>query len=94
MPGWVKISVDDTCHVVWQVKRRGTEPQFLHAIGEGPEGNRVTEEMAAKRFEAGVCKTPWLPVLFPDRTIMTGDRSHNCVTAASRALWRGWFYRG
>jgi hypothetical protein len=92
MPGWIKISIDETCHVVWQVKRHGTAGKYLHAIGDGAEGNRVTDEMAEKRFHAGRCKTPWLPVLFPDRATLYGQRSQNCVTAASRALWRGWFY--
>jgi hypothetical protein len=93
MPGWIKISVDETCHVVWKVRANG-RIECLHAIGDGAEGNRVTHDMAEKRFEQGTCVTPWLPVLFPGRTVMLGKRSTNCVTAASRALWRGWFWGG
>ena len=63
MPGWIKISVDETCHVVWKVRTQG-KVECLHAIGDGAEGNRVTSEMAEKRFEGGKCITPWLPVLF------------------------------
>lgn len=91
MPGWIKISVDDTCHVVWKVRTHGTE-QAMHAIGEGPIGNRVTTDMAKKRFETAKCVTPWLPVLFVARTDLVGVRSYNCITAAMRAMWRGWFY--
>jgi hypothetical protein len=93
MPGWIKISVDETCHVVWKVRRRG-HVVCLHAIGDGPEGNRVTGEMAEKRFDGGRCITPWMPVLFPHRAVTLGRRSRNCVTAASRAVVRGWVYWG
>jgi hypothetical protein len=89
MPGWIKISVDETCHVVWKVKAGG-RVTCLHAIGDGPAGNRVTEEMAEARFRQGKCVTPWLPVLFPGRAVTAGDRSYNCVTAASKAVLRGW----
>jgi hypothetical protein len=59
-----------------------------------PAGNRITTDHAEKRFHQGACITPWLPVLFAHRTIMPGIRSRNCVTAAARAMWRGWFYWG
>ena len=93
MPGWIRISVDETCHVVWEV-RHGSHHRYLHAIGDGPVGNRVTSDSAEKRFHDGKCITPQLPVLFTSRAVTTGQRSKNCVTAASRALWRGWFYWG
>ena len=93
MPGWIKLSVDETCHVVWKVRARGTET-YLHAIGDGPAGNRVTTDSAEKRFDAGKCHTPWLPVLFTQRATPLYMRSTNCVTAASRAVCRGWFYWG
>lgn len=89
--GWIKISIDESCHVAWKVRAKGREV-FLHAIGDGWAGNRVTAELARKRFEAGKCVTPWLPVLFPRRAATGGRRSINCVTAAGRALVRGWFY--
>jgi hypothetical protein len=91
MPGWIKISIDDTCHVAWLVRAHGRET-YLHAIGDGPAGNRVTTDMAQMRFTKGACKTPWLPVLFPHRAVTLQRRSHNCVTAASRALVRGWLF--
>lgn len=89
--GWIKASVDETCHVAWRV-RVGGEDVYLHAIGEGAVGNRVTGEMARARFEGGRCFTPWLPVLFPGRAVTTGRRSINCVTAAGRAVVRGWVW--
>jgi hypothetical protein len=50
MAGWIKISVDETCHVVWSVTdARGR--RYLHAIGDRKVGNRVTSEMAEKRFD-------------------------------------------
>ena len=91
MPGWIKISVDETCHVVWKVHAQHRDI-YLHAIGDGPAGNRVTEDCAEIRFNTSTCQTPWLPVLFTDRAVTPGKHSTNCITAASRALWRGWFY--
>jgi hypothetical protein len=91
MPGWIKISFDETCHVVWKIRQHRRE-YCLHAIGDGPIGNRVTTDMALSRFAQAKCTTPWLPVLFPDRAVTTGARHYNCITAASAALWRGWFY--
>lgn len=91
MPGLIKISLDETCHVVWKVRRR-RQVAYLHAVGDGPTGNRVTSEMAEKRFQQGRCFTPWLPVIFVGRATTCGRKSINCVTAASRALLRGWFY--
>jgi hypothetical protein len=91
MPGWIKISVDETYHVVWKVRVRGKET-CMHAIGDGAVGNRVTSEMAESRFSQGKCITPWLPVLFPHRAITLRRRSRNCVTAASRAVIRGWLF--
>ena len=91
--GWVRISIDETCHWVWKVHADNREIT-LHAIGDGPVGNRVTPEMAQARFADGKCITPWLPVLFPHRAVTVGRRSHNCVTAAMRALLRGWVYFG
>jgi hypothetical protein len=93
MPGWIQVSCDETCHVVWRVEVRRRET-FLHAIGDGAVGNKVTEEMARKRFENGRCISPRLPVLFPGRAVTVGRRHINCVTAASRALVRGWLYWG
>ncbi|HYE21941.1 MAG TPA: hypothetical protein VEA69_26105 [Tepidisphaeraceae bacterium] len=89
--GWIKISVDETCHVAWKV-RAGDEEWCLHAIGQGESGNQVTTELAQVRFDGGKCKTPWLPVLFPHRAVTPGRRSINCVTASARALLRGWFW--
>jgi hypothetical protein len=43
--GWIKASIDETCHVAWRV-RVGGEDVYLHAIGDGVAGNRVTGEMA------------------------------------------------
>jgi hypothetical protein len=91
--GWIKASIDETCHVAWRV-RIGQRQTYLHAIGDGKAGNRVTEDLAKVRFDGGKCFTPWLPVLFPDRAVTTGRRSLNCVTAAARATLRGWLYWG
>jgi hypothetical protein len=91
--GWVKISVDETCHVVWRV-RRGSEDIYLHAIGTGSARTVVTGDLAKMRFDGGRCISPWLPVLFPARAITPGRRSINCVTAAATAIVRGWFYAG
>ncbi len=91
MPGFVKISVDETCHVAWKV-RRGNQTAFLHAIGDGSSGTRVTSDMAEKRFAQGKCFSPWLPVVFVDRAVTYDRKSINCVTAASRAILRGWLY--
>jgi hypothetical protein len=91
--GWIKLSVDETCHVVWAVRSKAGDI-FLHAIGDGAEGNRVTREMARKRFDGGKCKTPWMPVIFPERAVFEQRRSMNCVTAAAVAVFRGWFYVG
>ena len=66
MPGWIKLSIDETCHVVWKVHAPDRDI-YLHAIGDGPAGNRVTEDCAEKRFNDSGCRTPWLPVLFTDR---------------------------
>ena len=93
MPGLIRISVDETCHVVWQV-RSGRQSYYIHAIGDGPVGNCVTSDSAEKRFHQGRCITPWLPVFFSHRAVMPGIRSLNCVTAAARAMCRGWFYWG
>jgi hypothetical protein len=89
--GWIKASIDETCHVAWKVRVKNRE-LYLHAIGEGEMGNFVTENLARLRFDGGKCFTPWLPVLFPRRAITAGSRSHNCVTAAGRAILRGWTY--
>ncbi len=89
--GWVKLSIDETCHVAWVVRRRDGE-MYLHAIGHGAAGTRVTEDMARARFAGGQLKTPWIPVLFPGRAAVRGRRSCNCVTAAAGAVVRGWFY--
>ena len=89
--GWIKASIDETCHVAWQV-RIGTSETYLHAIGDGETGNRVTEDLARVRFDGGKCFTPWLPVLFPTRAVKVSRRSTNCVTAALRAMFRGWLY--
>jgi len=91
MPGWIKISIDETCHVAWKV-RTGRQEFCLHAIGDGPVGNRVTSDMAKARFDQGKCISPWIPVLFPRRAVTIGRRSHNCITAATRATLRGWLY--
>ena len=91
--GWIKISVDENCHVAWKVRQHGKE-SYLHAIGDGAIGNRVTENLARVRFDGGKCRTPWLPVVFADRAMTQKRRSLNCVTAATSALIRGWFYLG
>jgi hypothetical protein len=54
--------VDETCHVVWKVRVKEASA-YLHAIGDGAAGNRVTSDMAEKRFHNGKCFSPWLPVL-------------------------------
>jgi hypothetical protein len=89
--GWIKASVDETCHVAWQVRTKNNTI-YLHAIGEGPTGNSATENLARVRFDGGKCFTPWLPVLFPRRAMTVNSHSYNCVTAAGRAVLRGWFY--
>jgi hypothetical protein len=89
--GWMKIGFDDGCHVSWTV-RTGTEERFLHAIGEGDEGNRITPELAKMRFEKSRFWSPWLPIIFPRRACIDGRRSINCVTAACRAFCRGWIW--
>ena len=89
--GWIKASIDETCHVAWRVRVGGADV-YLHATGNGESGTRVTGEMARARFEGGRCVTPWLPVLFPRRAVTTGRRSINCVTAAGRAVVRGWVW--
>jgi hypothetical protein len=91
--GWIKASVDETCHVAWQVRMKKSHT-YLHAIGEGEFGSCVTENMAKLRFDGGRCFTPWLPVLFPGHAVTVGNRSYNCVTAAGRAMLRGWIYLG
>jgi hypothetical protein len=88
---WMKIAFDDGCHVAWSV-RTSAGQRFLHAIGDGPEGNRITEDMAKMRFEKSRFRTPWLPILFPKRALIEGRRSINCVTAATGAFCRGWFW--
>ena len=88
---WMKIAFDEGCHVAWSV-RSGEGRRFLHAIGEGREGNRITQEMAKMRFEKSRFRTPWIPILFPGRALVEGRRSLNCVTAAAGALCRGWFW--
>ena len=93
MPGWIKISLDETCHVVWKVRANG-HLACMHAVGDGPISNRVTQDMATSRFDQGKCITPRMPVLFPHRAVILGKRSRNCVTAASRAMARGWLYWG
>jgi hypothetical protein len=46
--GWIKASIDETCHVAWRV-RLGETDTYLHAIGEGESGNCVTENLAKVR---------------------------------------------
>ena len=91
--GWVKVSVDEACHVAWRVRAGGTDT-YLHAIGNGPAGTAVTGDLARVRFDGGRCVSPWLPVLFPGRAVTPGRRSVNCVTAAVSAVVRGWLYVG
>jgi hypothetical protein len=88
---WIKIAMDQTCHVAWSVRHAGRQ-HFLHAIGQGTQGNRITEELAKMRFEKSPLRTPWLPILFPSRALIQGKRSINCITAATGALCRGWFW--
>ena len=87
----MKIGFDDGCHVAWTVRSDGHE-RFLHAIGDGPAGNRITQDMARMRFDKSRFHTPWLPILFPQRAVIEGRRSINCVTAAAGAFCRGWFW--
>lgn len=88
---WMKFGFDDGCHVIWTVRTRGGQ-KYLHAIGEGAEGNRITANMAQMRFEKSRFHTPWFPILFPSRALIDGRRSVNCVTAAAGAFCRGWFW--
>ena len=55
--GWMKIAFDDGCHVTWCVARNG-ERHFLHAIGDGDRGSRVTDEFAQMRFDKSRLHTP------------------------------------
>jgi hypothetical protein len=87
----MKVGFDDGCHVAWSVRSVG-EQHFLHAIGEGEQGNRVTEELAKIRFDKCRFFTPWLPILFAERALIQGQRVRNCVTAAFGAFCRGWFW--
>jgi hypothetical protein len=88
---WMKIGFDDGCHVAWAVSTPEGQ-RFLHAIGDGPNGNCITEEMAQMRFDKSRVHTPWLPILFPSRSLISGRQSINCVTAAAGAFRRGWFW--
>ena len=89
--GWIKLGVDETCHVTWVVRQGGAET-YLHAIGDGSAGTRVTADMARTRFDKSRVHVGWLPVLFPRRAALPGRRSINCVTAAAGAMVRGWLY--
>ena len=53
---WFKISIDETCHVVWVIRWDGRD-HFRHAIGQGDTGNRVTNELAERRFHQGRTQT-------------------------------------
>lgn len=88
---WIKIAIDEVCHVSWSV-RQADRRVYLHAIGDGERGNRVTDEMARMRFDKSRLYTPWIPVLFPSRVVTLESRSINCATAAARAAVRGWFW--
>ena len=87
----MRIGVDECCHVAWCVHVDG-EQHFLHAIGEGEEGNRITDDLAKMRFDKSRFRTPWLPVLFPRRALVADRRSYNSGTAAAGAFCRGWFW--
>jgi hypothetical protein len=91
--GWIKLSIDETCHLAWAVRAAGCE-YYLHAVGDGAAGNRVTQDLAKMRFDGGKFITPWLPVLFPRRAVTEHRRSINCVTAGMAAMMRGWLYIG
>ena len=88
---WMKFSIDDGCHVTWAV-HTPDGPRYLHAIGDGVQGNRITTEMAQMRFEKSRFRTTWVPILFANRALIEGRRSINCVTAAAGAFCRGWFW--
>lgn len=88
---WIKFSIDETWHVAWVVHWCGID-HFRHAIGDGVAGNRVTDNLAELRFTQSKYHSIWLPILFPQRALMDGSKSLNCVTAAIRALLRGWIY--
>ncbi len=87
----MKFGFDEGCHVAWTVASSDGK-KFLHAFGEGAEGNRITTDMAQMRFNKSRVYTPWLPILFPSRAMIDGRRSFNCVTAAAGAFSRGWFW--
>jgi hypothetical protein len=89
--GWIKIGIDETCHVAYRVFNRAHDAA-LHGIGDGAEGNKVTDNLAAMRFNQSRCVSPWLPVIFASRAALHGQRSFNCVTAALGAVRRGWLY--
>lgn len=86
---WMKIAVDEVCHVTWTVHTNGRQ-RYLHAIGDGDDANRVTEELARMRFDKSRLRTPWLPILFPKRAMTHGRKARNCATAAAAAFRRGW----
>lgn len=87
----IRFAVDETFHIVWCV-RYGRQGMYLHAIGDGASGNRVTAEMAEHRFKTSGFRTFPLPLLFGSRAITTGRRSWNCWTAALHAWRRGVLY--
>jgi hypothetical protein len=88
---WLKFSNDESWHVSWAVST-STGTTYLHAIGNGGQGNRITQDMARMRFEKGRVRSPWVPILFASRALIEGRRSINCVTAAAGAICRGWFW--
>ncbi len=47
--GLIRFAVDETFHVVWAVRLRG-HACYIHAIGDGAKGNRVTSDFVEQRF--------------------------------------------
>lgn len=90
---WMKIAIDECCHVSWKVRSR-SEDKYRHAIGTVRDKADVTDELAQMCFGKSGFVTPWIPVLFTSRALLTDHRSRNCVTDALRAVVRGWFYFG